>query len=244
MKLAAALSTKKQTRMQPSTFHLRTPSPRSALLAAALIAWTGCVGLGWWAAADYGFATVADATSAVPGEWPSDSMIERAVDGPTLLVFLHPRCPCSQATISELERLVAATPAVELPAIRIVASAPAGAGDEWWASPLVARACQLPGAHLVRDADGQEANRFGARVSGTTLLFNQTGALIYAGGVTIGRGHEGASTGLAAVARLLRNPSSREIAVPPFGCELVRQAGVTTCQAAMSSFPTAEGDRR
>lgn len=230
--------------MQLSTRHFRIPQRHSPLLAAALIAWTGGAVLAWWALSAYGFATVADATSDVPRVWPAASTIERVSDRPMLLVFLHPRCPCSRATLLELERLAMTTPSMEMPAIRIVASAPVGADDQWWASPLVVRARQLPGASLVRDVDGQEADRFGARVSGTTLLFNQTGGMIYAGGVTIGRGHEGASAGLAAVARLLHDPASPAVAVPPFGCELVRQAGATTCQATTSLVPNAEGDRR
>lgn len=230
--------------MQTSTRHLRNSRSRSALLTAALIVWAGCAGFGWWAASEYSFATDADAVSTVPTEWPVDSAIERSATRPTLLVFLHPRCPCSRATISELERLIALTPPGEWPAIRIIASAPVGADDQWWSSPLVARACQLPGAHLVRDVDGQESDRFGARVSGTTLLFNRTGRMIYAGGVTMGRGHEGANRGLDAVARLLRDPSSLEPAIPPFGCDLVRQAAATTCQTAPSFAGAAEGDRR
>lgn len=230
--------------MQTSPRHPRNPCPRPALLAVALIAWTGCAGFGWWAASDYSFATVADATASVPREWPADSTIERVAARPMLLVFLHPLCPCSRATISQLERLVVTTPPAELPTIHIVASAPADAGERWWASPLVIRACQLPNSSLVRDVDGQEAARFGARLSGTTVLFDRTGAMSYAGGVTISRGHDGESAGLAAVARLLRDPAAHAVAVPPFGCELVLPANATTCSRTTSLAPNAEGDRR
>jgi hypothetical protein len=230
--------------MQTSTNHLRTPRRRSTLFAFALTAWTVCAGFGLWAVSGYGFTTVPDATTRVPREWPVNSTIERIAARPTLLVFLHPLCPCSRATISELERLVVATPPAELPAIRVVVAAPADADDRWWSSPLVVRASQLPNSILVRDVDGQEAARFGVRVSGTTLLFDRAGARTYAGGVTIARGHAGDSAGLAAVAQLLHNPAADVVAVPPFGCELVLPASATTCHPTTSLVPSAEGDRR
>ncbi|HTN03085.1 MAG TPA: hypothetical protein VL132_14455, partial [Planctomycetaceae bacterium] len=49
-------------------------------------------------------------TPAVPREfavrWPADSQLPRVPGRPMVVVFLHPRCPCSRATLEELSRLM------------------------------------------------------------------------------------------------------------------------------------------
>ncbi|MEK6235309.1 MAG: hypothetical protein N2C14_11430, partial [Planctomycetales bacterium] len=42
-----------------------------------------------------------------PDQWPRDSSIARADGLATLVVFAHPRCPCTRATLDELERIMA-----------------------------------------------------------------------------------------------------------------------------------------
>ena len=39
--------------------------------------------------------------------WPPSSQIPLDQTSPTLLLFLHPRCPCSRSSLAELERLLA-----------------------------------------------------------------------------------------------------------------------------------------
>ena len=38
--------------------------------------------------------------------WPCDSKICPRKDGPTLIMFAHPQCPCTRASISELAQLM------------------------------------------------------------------------------------------------------------------------------------------
>src|SRR5690349_16197371 len=38
--------------------------------------------------------------------WPSDSRIPRQAGKATLILFAHPRCPCTRATIGELNALM------------------------------------------------------------------------------------------------------------------------------------------
>src|SRR5664279_4276966 len=61
------------------------------------------VGL-WWL---FQYVSTPGAQSAALTDWPSDSSIERAASGPTLVMFVHPRCPCTRASLAELERVVA-----------------------------------------------------------------------------------------------------------------------------------------
>src|SRR4051812_18830224 len=42
-----------------------------------------------------------------PLRWPGASAIRPEPGRPTLLVFAHPRCPCTRASIEELSRLLA-----------------------------------------------------------------------------------------------------------------------------------------
>lgn len=83
---------------------------------------------------------------------------------------------------------------------------------------------ELPGAGLVWDDGGLEAKRFGATTSGTVLLYDSEGKLLFQGGVTGSRGHEGDNYGLdelrrALTARLPGEDKERiRGALPVFGC--------------------------
>src|ERR1043166_9186030 len=42
-----------------------------------------------------------------PGQWPVATRIEASHDLPTLVMFAHPQCPCTRASIENLNRLLA-----------------------------------------------------------------------------------------------------------------------------------------
>ncbi len=71
---------------------------------------------------------------------------------------------------------------------------------------------------------GQEAKLFGAKTSGDVLLFGANGKLIFAGGITASRGHEGDNPGADAMLKALgesrRNKVTTTTATPVFGCSL------------------------
>ena len=48
---------------------------------------------------------------------------------------------------------------------------------------------------VVNDVEGVEARRFGAQTSGTTSLYSPDGRLLFSGGITSSRGHEGDNAG-------------------------------------------------
>jgi hypothetical protein len=125
--------------------------------------------------------------------------------------------------VGELERLPVLVPSDALPDVCVVAAAPRSTGDQWWSSPFLERAARLPNAHLVRDPGGVETALFGVRVSGTVLLFDSAGNRLYAGGVTMARGHAGDNAGLQAVTDLLVDHGADVPSIPPFGCEMVRE---------------------
>lgn len=209
--------------MQKQLPTTRTPNRLSGSLAAALVVWVAVAVGGWYGISSYSFTADPDAVTGAPTRWPAESIIAKTDKRPTLVLILHPQCPCSRATVAELERLSTLVPLQLLPDICVVAAAPRSVGDLWWSTALLARAGRLPNAHILRDPGGVEAALFDARTSGTVLLFNTEGARLYAGGVTSARGHDGHNAGLQAVADLLIDHSAKRSAIPPFGCEVYRE---------------------
>jgi len=160
-------------------------------------------------------AAIASMDDARLARWPTGSTIARAEGRGTLLCFVHPRCPCTRATLRSLERVVSRTPRA---AVRVVCRD--DPGGDLTTSASWAMAGRIPGALRVRDPGGIEARRFGAMTSGLVLLFDATGALRFRGGVTPGRGHEGDSPGATALEAALRGRSGPIGWARVFGCGL------------------------
>lgn len=171
-----------------------------------------------------------------PGAWPAASGITRDPQVPTLLLFAHPRCSCTRATMAELERLLADCPG------RVKAQVwflhPAGTGADWTNSALVKLASAVSGVTVHWDENGAEAARFHAATSGQTLLYDPSGHLLFSGGITLSRGHEGDNPGRAELETLLNQADAppaflRLPTTPVFGCSLFDD----TCQAGSNAVP-------
>ncbi len=76
------------------------------------------------------------------------------------------------------------------------------------------------GRYAAPDVDGHEAQRFHAHTSGETLLYNASGKLLFQGGITGRRGHEGDNAGRAACLSLLTSERAPLSHAPVFGCAL------------------------
>jgi hypothetical protein len=162
--------------------------------------------------------TPAPAAVAAP-IWPPAATIRRDASRPTLVLFLHPRCPCSRATLAELERLNAACDRQF--ALRIVFVRPAGTGEDWNRTDLHCTAEKVPHAVVCSDPDGIEAARFGARTSGQALLYAADGRLLFHGGLTPSRGHEGDNAGRDALTALISGGQAYCTQTAVFGCSLI-----------------------
>lgn len=140
--------------------------------------------------------------------WPESSVLKRPPHTKTVLFYLHPHCPCSHATVRELERVVAEAPHVFVQAICFV---PEGESIESWCQgSLFDSAQRLSKSTPFADSGGMEAKRFGISTSGHVMLFDELGNLRFSGGVTSGRGHEGENRGsLALKSQLGTLPTSR-----------------------------------
>jgi hypothetical protein len=160
-------------------------------------------------------------TLRVADQWPRESTLHCDPRRPTLVMFVHPRCPCSRAGLSELA--VLASDCGERLRIQVVFVKPSGADELWEQTALWTTAQRIPGALLRRDDNGAEAERFRATTSGETFLFGPDGRRLFHGGLTGSRGHEGENPGRRAIAALVAGAGPRD-AVPPecavFGCRL------------------------
>jgi hypothetical protein len=189
----------------------------------ALVAvWFVVVAGAWWYVERYEFSVNEPLSHPAVTHWPAESALARSEHRPTLVLFLHPKCPCSRATVNELSRLLAVTTETEMPApdLIVVATVPPTAKESWWDTGTVAQTERIAGATLFVDRGGREAARFGATTSGFVMLFDESGSCRYAGGITVSRGHAGPSAGGDRLAELLRGAASQASEMPVFGCRL------------------------
>jgi hypothetical protein len=164
------------------------------------------------------FDQTAGPSDAAPPGWPSQSGIKRLKGRAEIVVFAHPFCSCTDATIAELEQLLArGKPGATRPPITVLFFRPRNSG--WAPNGLWKKAQSLPEAHVVWD-DGSEAKRFGARVSGYVLLYSPEGNLLFRGGITGSRGHRGDNYGLDELAASLDSNRPAHGSNPVFGCAL------------------------
>lgn len=210
--------------------------PRLHVLALVIL-WLGGVASGavWL----WRYESAAGSEAAAPAQWPSDSSVgARPTPGssegsrlPLVLLFAHPRCVCTLASLDELEWLLShSQDRVEAWVVLVV---PPGAPPDWEQGEIARRAAAIPGVRVWTDRGGFEAQRFGARTSGQVLLYDTAGRLAFRGGLTPGRGQRGA-------AGSSRSPLPgleylRQVAsAPVFGCPLFDpvacDAGGPACQ--------------
>jgi hypothetical protein len=136
-----------------------------------------------------------------------------------LLMFVHPKCPCSKASVGELAEI--ATRESGKVAVDVVFVKPSGANEDWSKTALREQAAAIPGARLIDD-DGTLARRLGAETSGYVVLYDADGKLLFSGGITRSRGHEGDNSGRQAICALLNGSSDgfTGAKTPVFGCPL------------------------
>jgi hypothetical protein len=166
----------------------------------------------------WGYESTPGVAASAPDRWPAGSRIRPAADRPTLVMLAHPQCPCTRSSIAELSRLM--TQAQGRVTAYVLFVKPPDFSGGWERTDLWASAAAIPGVTVVRDDDGVEAARFGAATSGQTVLYDAAGRLIFSGGITAARGHEGDNAGRAAVVSLLVNDESERKETPVYGCPL------------------------
>ncbi len=161
----------------------------------------------------------------VPAQWPAASRISPAPGVATLVMFAHPRCPCTRAGVAELETLIAQCNGRVR--AHVIFYKPHGASDAWAHTALWDSAAAIPGVDVRCDEEGAEASLFGATTSGFVVLYDGLGHLRFDGGITSERGHIGDNEGLSAIAAILDGQPPRTTSMPVFGCSFFRPGAIT-----------------
>jgi hypothetical protein len=185
-------------------------------LYAFVAAWALTLGVGFRQVLAH--ATTPGKSGDVLGAWPEAVQLPRAKDRAELVMLVHPRCPCTKSALHELARLL---PRIGSRAhTTILIQVPEGGDVSDWENGESWRiARSIPGVSVVADRGGKETARFGARTSGHVLVYDKAGRLLFTGGITPGRGHEGAAEGQTRIMNAL-STGERSPTVRVFGCEL------------------------
>jgi hypothetical protein len=189
---------------------------RRLLLLTSITLWLLIVGIGLSVLLSY--ENTPGVAAKPSASWPADSQIQRAPGRATLVMLVHPHCPCSRASIGELALLMAQSQG-HLTAY-VLFLKPAGFSDDWEKTDLWQSAAGIPGVKPVVDYDGAEARRFNAATSGQTVLYDAEGRLLFSGGITMARGHAGDNAGRSAIVSLVNAKVAEQPETPVFGCPL------------------------
>jgi hypothetical protein len=157
------------------------------------------------------FKTTPGLSAAHPPEfWATES------DKPTLIVFLHPKCTCSRASLAQVAKLQSRVPD-GFHTILVLWQSPNGNSD--WAKLPQPDSGQLLHYQLVLDNGGLMARRFDAHTSGQAFVYDSRGRLRFSGGLTSSRGDSENGPAFSTLLRVITNPGSSK-PMPVFGCSL------------------------
>jgi hypothetical protein len=151
-------------------------------------------------------------------DWPGESVFRAEQTGDTLVMIAHPRCPCTKASLAELGRLMDQAQGRLIAYVIFIK--PKNFPVEWEKSELWATAEAIPGVRVMVDNEGVEAEKFQAATSGQSMLYDNNGRLLFSGGITNSRGHEGDNDGRDAIMSFLNKGESEEGQTPVYGCPL------------------------
>ena len=169
-------------------------------------------------------------TNAALSKWPAQTALPVNQNLPTLVLFAHPKCPCTRATIGELALLMARCS--KKVTATVIFTKPKDVDDNWIETGLWRSAAAIPGVTVLRDDAGVEARRFGALTSGDVMLYGRDGRLLFHGGITQARGHAGDNEGRTALALLIEGRPGNTTTTPVFGCGLFADQSVQPSHSA------------
>lgn len=191
------------------------PINRNTVIAVSFL-WVLMIGFAYWHFS--AFEGRPNVQAAHPTKFPRDTALVASATGDTLLMFIHPKCPCTSASLNELA-VLSTRCGGELNATAVFVK-PHNAPDGWERTDYWERAQRIPGVRVVLDESAKEARTFGALTSGETFVYNHDRELVFSGGITGGRGHEGDNQGLDRVIGIIRNTTNRCASTNTYGCAL------------------------
>jgi hypothetical protein len=151
---------------------------------------------------------------------PAPATIGRSNDATSaphrLFMFLHPRCPCSVASVNELAQIMSrCSPQLDATVYFV---RPESQPADWERGRLWNLASAIPGVKVQCDVGGQVAAQFHSSTSGEVFVYDRQGKIRFQGGITAARGHAGDNLGQAAVIAIALGEKSNVERSPVFGC--------------------------
>ncbi|HMJ15106.1 MAG TPA: hypothetical protein VK524_27015 [Polyangiaceae bacterium] len=195
-------------------------STSSARWFALLLVWAAAVGGGGTLLWKY--AGTAGVAATPPEQWPTQSAIPREPGHAMIVMMAHPRCPCTRASIAELAQLMGRVEGQARAHVLLIR--PPGAEPGWERTDLWRSAAAIPGVRVHADVGGAEAALFQASTSGQTVVYDAAGHLLFRGGITSSRGHEGDNVGRQRIMSLLTRGHADRSDSKVFGCSLDSRA--------------------
>jgi hypothetical protein len=217
----------RQASWQGTNLGQRSQLPRAVQAGTAL--WGSFLGVGFLALAIHN--TTPGPAERVGDRWPEGTWLCPAPDRPTLVMSVHPRCPCTRASAWELAQVLSRCRGrVE---VYVLVFMPEQQDGSWGPGDYLRLLATMPGVHLVNDPGGALAARFGTVTSGSVELFAPDGRLLFHGGITSSRGHQGNNRGRQALLGLIlagSTPCPKE--TPVYGCPIVEGHVVSSKEVA------------
>lgn len=196
---------------------------RQLLVATLCFATVGVFSVGLFFLTDYQTRPGAGGEPQLREDLPSDGVFaDRDPDSVAVLVFYHPKCPCTRAAMRDLARL---TPKLRREvSIYGLAYRPTSESNEWIETDSTRILRDINGARIVSDPDALICRKFGVIVSGHMLVYSERGKLLFSGGITPSRGHEGSCLASDQMLRAIEEGAKPEREWPVFGCAIYTQA--------------------
>lgn len=213
MLLCGAMGARESTSQSQAAFHICMKGNYRFLILGFI--WAALVALGAHQALK--FENTAGSSGIPQRRLPASLRTAAGNDAFVLVMLAHPNCPCTRASLTELERLLAR--ARGKLATFVILSKPGASIEELRASPMSELAARIPGVSVIPQ-QVLATETFAGETSGTTLLYDPRGLLVYSGGITRARGHLGDNPGADAVLARVAERTQEFLHLPAFGCPL------------------------
>lgn len=150
--------------------------------------------------------------------FPQSSDVQLAHGRQNIFMFLHPSCPCSEASVDEFHELMRAGEKDSVGTV--VFYMPPEKEPEWSLAPIVQRVKRIRNVTIEYDSNGAQAETFGVTTSGHVLIYDGRGILQFTGGITGSRGHTGDNHYFDLAKQCILARKAKYTTTPVFGCAL------------------------